>query len=111
MGCSCDCSAIFYEGNVCEIKTPCDITDIKCLNGGKNIGVKVANNCRCDCSQTKYYGKTCQNEIPCYNTDNPKTVDFKVVNCLNGGFNTGTIVKDNCECDCTTIPFFHGTTC
>ena len=48
LGCKCNC-LIGYTSETCEVKIPCDDTDITCFNNGNVTGTKVDNNCKCDC--------------------------------------------------------------
>ena len=70
--CSCDCNAVDYEGDFCQIKTKCDQTDIQCGNGGKITGFKADLNCSCDCTALpNYEGQYCLIETQCDLSDIP----------------------------------------
>jgi hypothetical protein len=58
--CGCKCEGYRrrgYEGDYCEIKTPC--LGSYCLNGGVVSGIIVDNDCTCDCSGTGFCGTRC----------------------------------------------------
>jgi hypothetical protein len=92
--CACDCTAIDYEGDTCEIKTPC-----ACSNGGVASGFIVDNDCACNCTGTGYDDTICSTASACVATasDSDDGADGNFY-CINGGTIGGNTTA--CTCDC-----------
>jgi hypothetical protein len=71
-----------------------------CQNSGTINGDLVAG-CTCAC-ETGYEGDNCETETPCTNG--------AAGQCANGGAPTGTIVGNDCACDCTEAKQVPGET-